>query len=279
MSDQKNKPQLRRLICFILMAVFTLTWSFDAIAKPESFDSLVRTAAKAYERSDFDVALSKFEEAYALKAEAALLYNMGRACEGKADFANAVVYYTRFISSPNVEHTSRVDAVERIKTLNEVIAIQGGGPAVAARPVAAATRPAAAATRPVSAASAARPAMASPSQGGCIDVNTANETELTKLKSIGPSKAKGIIDSRNAEGPFRSIDELDRVKGIGAKTINGFRDAVCPIGGANLAPAPVAVPQAVQGANQMPQPQAKPHNKANDGQRSLDKGTTAVIEI
>jgi comEA protein len=54
---------------------------------------------------------------------------------------------------------------------------------------------------------------------GFIDVNIANEKELEKLPRIGPAMATRIIEYRNLNGPFKSVDELTNVKGIGKKTL------------------------------------------------------------
>lgn len=52
-----------------------------------------------------------------------------------------------------------------------------------------------------------------------IDLNRASKTELQKLPGIGPSTAQAIIDFREKNGPFRTMDDLDRVPRIGKKTI------------------------------------------------------------
>lgn len=56
-------------------------------------------------------------------------------------------------------------------------------------------------------------------QSGVINLNTAAEGELTQLTGIGSSKAQQIMLYREAFGPFASVDELAKVKGIGDKTV------------------------------------------------------------
>ncbi len=48
-----------------------------------------------------------------------------------------------------------------------------------------------------------------------VDLNKATQAELEALKGIGEVKAKAIIDYRNKNGPFKSADDLDKVKGVG----------------------------------------------------------------
>lgn len=55
-----------------------------------------------------------------------------------------------------------------------------------------------------------------------INVNTASEAELQRLPKVGPVLAKAIAAAR----PFKSVDDLDRVKGIGGKTLDGLRPFV-----------------------------------------------------
>lgn len=55
-----------------------------------------------------------------------------------------------------------------------------------------------------------------------IDINTASQSELESLPGIGPAKATKIIDGR----PYRSINDINRVKGIGPKTFAKFKDKI-----------------------------------------------------
>ncbi len=59
-----------------------------------------------------------------------------------------------------------------------------------------------------------------------LDLNTASAVELETLKGIGPVKAEAIVEYRKQNGPFRSVDELEKVPGIGAKVLEQIRDQV-----------------------------------------------------
>ncbi len=56
-----------------------------------------------------------------------------------------------------------------------------------------------------------------------IDLNTASASELELLPDVGPTLAARIVDDREQLGPFQSIDDLDRVEGVGPRTIAGLR--------------------------------------------------------
>lgn len=59
-----------------------------------------------------------------------------------------------------------------------------------------------------------------------ISLNTATVTDLQKLSGIGPSLAQRIIDYRNTEGLFQSIEDLMRVKGIGEAKFEKLKDQI-----------------------------------------------------
>lgn len=58
---------------------------------------------------------------------------------------------------------------------------------------------------------------------GSVDVNSAGAAELVLLPGIGPSYAERIIAYRTVHGPFTSVDELMKVKGIGKKRLEQIR--------------------------------------------------------
>ena len=56
-----------------------------------------------------------------------------------------------------------------------------------------------------------------------VDVNRAGVEELRSLPGIGPSLAERIVQHRQEHGPFRTVDELLAVKGIGPKLLGKIR--------------------------------------------------------
>ena len=58
-----------------------------------------------------------------------------------------------------------------------------------------------------------------------INVNTATAEQLMQLPAVGAVTAQNIIAAR-ADGPFRSLADLDRVKNIGPKTLEKLRPFV-----------------------------------------------------
>jgi len=59
-----------------------------------------------------------------------------------------------------------------------------------------------------------------------ININTASLEELDSLPGIGPTTAQRIIDYRDANGPFTTIDEIMDVSGIGPSTYDEIKDLI-----------------------------------------------------
>ncbi|KAA3659434.1 MAG: ComEA family DNA-binding protein [Chloroflexi bacterium] len=62
--------------------------------------------------------------------------------------------------------------------------------------------------------------------GGLININTADIALLDTLPGIGPSTAQKIVDYRDANGSFSSLEELMNVSGIGEAKFNQVKDAI-----------------------------------------------------
>jgi competence protein ComEA len=65
-----------------------------------------------------------------------------------------------------------------------------------------------------------------PTTSGPIDLNTATAEELDALPGVGPATAAAIIDHRESNGRFASVDDLLDVRGIGPAKLEGLRDLV-----------------------------------------------------
>ncbi|MGO2151402.1 MAG: helix-hairpin-helix domain-containing protein [Microbacterium gubbeenense] len=73
------------------------------------------------------------------------------------------------------------------------------------------------------------PAPSAPGGGsapGLVSINTADAAALEDLPGIGPALAGRIIDWRDTEGPFGTVDDLLAVSGIGPKVLESLRDLV-----------------------------------------------------
>ncbi len=65
-----------------------------------------------------------------------------------------------------------------------------------------------------------------PGPDGRVDINRASVAELDALPGIGPTIATAIVDYRTRNGPFRSVDDLRKVHGIGEAKLRDLRDKV-----------------------------------------------------
>lgn len=62
---------------------------------------------------------------------------------------------------------------------------------------------------------------------GKININTATKEKLMELNGIGEVIAQRIIDYRNENGNFKSIDSIGEVSGIGAKKFDDIKNNIC----------------------------------------------------
>lgn len=63
-------------------------------------------------------------------------------------------------------------------------------------------------------------------QSSLININTATSTELQKLNGIGETISQRIVDYRNANGSFKTIEEIKNVKGIGEAKFEAIKDNI-----------------------------------------------------
>ena len=70
--------------------------------------------------------------------------------------------------------------------------------------------------------------LATPAFGATqVDINSADAKTLAQaLNGVGLVKAEAIVAYRNAHGPFESVDDLAKVKGIGPRVIEENREAL-----------------------------------------------------
>jgi competence protein ComEA len=66
------------------------------------------------------------------------------------------------------------------------------------------------------------------SAGARISLSSATQAELEQLDGIGPALAQRIIDYREQNGGFKSIDQLQEVSGIGEKRFEALKDRIAP---------------------------------------------------
>ena len=63
--------------------------------------------------------------------------------------------------------------------------------------------------------------------GELVNINTADEKVLDTLPGIGPAMAKRIIEYRETEGLFQSIEDIKKIRGIGDAKFEKLKDKIC----------------------------------------------------
>lgn len=62
-----------------------------------------------------------------------------------------------------------------------------------------------------------------------VDINSATWDELAQLPGIGEVLASRIVDSREQDGPYRDNSDLERVRGIGPRTMQRLQPFLVPV--------------------------------------------------
>jgi competence protein ComEA len=102
------------------------------------------------------------------------------------------------------------------RTLADLDSVPGIGPALLAALAPHLTLPPAPAAR---APAVARAPAGGEVAGGTVDLNTARAEELERLPGIGPALARRLVEWRERNGPFRSVEAVAEVPGVGEKTV------------------------------------------------------------
>ena len=74
---------------------------------------------------------------------------------------------------------------------------------------------------------AALPQKAASSRPAVIDINRASAEDFARLPGVGPKLAQQIVDYRTKQGPFRRVEDLMIIKGMGSKKWKALRPFVC----------------------------------------------------
>lgn len=59
-----------------------------------------------------------------------------------------------------------------------------------------------------------------------VNINKAGAEELDKVRGIGPAMAQRIIEFRDQNGPFKTVDDLVQVRGIGGSKLQKIKDQI-----------------------------------------------------
>ena len=75
-----------------------------------------------------------------------------------------------------------------------------------------------------------------------VNINTASAAELATISGIGPAKAEAIVEHREKNGQFKTVDDLKLVRGIGDKMLDRLRPQVTVDGKAAAPAKPAPAP-------------------------------------
>src|SRR3954454_8391259 len=101
---------------------------------------------------------------------------------------------------------------------------------------------------------------------GQVNINSATKEQLESLNGIGPVKAQAIVDYRAKNGPFKRLEEVKNVDGVGDATYEKIRGDIRLTGTTN-----VKAGEARQEKDKPAAPSARAETKADDKKASADE--------
>ena len=103
-----------------------------------------------------------------------------------------------------------------------------------------------------------------------VNLNTANSAELQQVPGIGPSTAEKILQARKSYGSFKSVDDLQAIKGIGPKKLDKMRTYLTVGKPGPAGKTPPAKPQTARGPTiaNAPSPKTNPPASNNPATKS-----------
>jgi len=234
----KTSPRKRHLVALALGVVASLLLS------PAAFASAKKTPTPAADASDSKAgkAADKTEKVNLNTADEKTIAGT----KGVGDkLAKELVKNRPYKTWEEVSNVKGVGSGKKLDSLKKVLKLSEGPAAAAAsaeKPAkesktaktekAVETAPAAPAGGAAAGAAKAKSAPAEKAEapklapGTKININTASAEELDKLPEIGPVKAQAIVEYRKANGPFKSPEDIEKVKGIKAGTFAKIKDYV-----------------------------------------------------
>jgi competence ComEA-like helix-hairpin-helix protein len=100
-----------------------------------------------------------------------------------------------------------------------------------------------------------RPIKAPPKPAGPVDLDVADVKEIESLRHVGPALAKRIVADRDSFGPFGSMEEFARVKGVGPSMVEKLGSSVT----FSLVPRPTNT--VISRRSELPKARRKPHRR------------------
>ena len=119
----------RQLIALAFAATIVAPPTLASAQDPEEgtptsgYKAYLAQAQELYSQEDYVGAAQAYQAAYDLKPNPNLLYNIARIYEKAGKFEEAITYYERFAREPDIKLDARKDAIERLKALREVVAL------------------------------------------------------------------------------------------------------------------------------------------------------------